>query len=119
MQKISLTRPGKAATTALAPSTATAWHAPTAGTDGAGYPPQPLSVDEQHWLAEGPGHSPGVEVPAQSDVHPQADPAPWQGDLVQQRTSAPSAGQAPGTVVPPEEEQVADVTQTPAMPEGP
>lgn len=116
MQKISLVLPGNAATTALAPSTATCWHAPTLGIVGAGYPPQPLSVDEQHCICDGPGQSPGVEVPAQSEDQPHAEPAPWQDALEQHMTSAASQGHAPEMVVPPPAEQSAELMQTPAVP---
>lgn len=73
----------------------------------------------QHCICEGPGHKPASEVPAQSEVHPQAEPEPWQDGLEQQRTSAASQGQAPDIVVPPPDSQSEELMQTPARPSGP
>jgi hypothetical protein len=60
---------------------------------------------------EGPGHSPLMEVPAQSEDQRQF---PFgQTGLVQHFTSEGSEGQAPEMEVPPEEEQSEVLTQTP------
>jgi hypothetical protein len=57
-----------------------------------------------------------VEVPAQSEDQPHAEPEAWQDGLEQHMMSAASQGQAPEMVVPPPEAQSAELMQTPARP---
>lgn len=124
VQKISLTRPGQAATTFCAPLTETALQAPeevpAVGIVGAEYPPKPDALELQHLKAEGPGHWLDTVVPAQSEVHRQLPLDPLaQVVLEQHLTSEGSEGHPPVMVTPPEALQVAVVTQTPATPPEP
>ena len=83
---------------------------------GAAYPPQPSDVLLQHCIWLGPGHSPAVEVPLQSEAQLHRDEEPLQAGLEQHFTLAASAGQAPEMELPPAEEQAESVMQTPGAP---
>ena len=89
--------PGKAATMAVAPSTATCRHAPTRGTRGSGYPPQPSLAESQHLNAVGPGHCFDTVAPSQSLVQRQLPSAPLEqlGFLQQMMFAAGSLGHPP------------------------
>jgi len=114
VQYTCLILPGQAAMIFVAPLTALALQAPTAGTLGEEYPPKPVAPEEQHMNALGPGHWLETVDPAQSLVHRQLPDEPLeQLALVQHLMSAASHGHAPLIVVPPAELQVLVETQTP------
>jgi hypothetical protein len=100
----------------LAPSTATALQAPTAGNTGAAYPPNPVAAEEQHFIWAGPGHLPDTEVPAQSLAHRQFPALVLAHEaLVQHLTSPASAGHPPLMVMPPEDVHLLVERQTPGQ----